>query len=136
MSEIDCLIWCIGLRNTNLAATRSFYSVKRFLQSLHLLHGLKSNVTNSTCSFLTFGNIVTGISSWLFLSAAFQQLTLNIHMRPNIALLIRYETIFGNVKCGKCDKKFGCTLKMIKRMISVCFPNLLMVELRLWKCSV
>jgi len=39
------------------------HSIKSFLQSLHLLHGLKFSITDSSSSFLTYGYTVTGISS-------------------------------------------------------------------------
>jgi hypothetical protein len=51
ISQIDCLISWIYFRNTTLTAERSLGSNKSFLQSLHRFHGLKSNVTNSSCSF-------------------------------------------------------------------------------------
>jgi hypothetical protein len=53
MSEIDCFISCAAFMNITLATTRLSYSVKSFLQTLHILHSLKS-ITNSSC-FLDVG---------------------------------------------------------------------------------
>jgi hypothetical protein len=63
MSETDRLILCTAFSDTTLAATRLLHSIKSFLQLLHLLHGLKSNITNSSCLFSKFGNMITSISS-------------------------------------------------------------------------
>jgi hypothetical protein len=63
MSENGCLISCIAFRSTILAATRSLHSNKRSFQTLNLFLDLQSIVTYSSCSFLTFGSTVTGISS-------------------------------------------------------------------------
>jgi hypothetical protein len=43
ISQINCPISCITFRNATLAAATS----EGFLQSAHLLEGLKYNVTNS-----------------------------------------------------------------------------------------
>jgi hypothetical protein len=51
MSEIDYLISCISFRNITPIAIRSILSIKSFFfQPLLLLHHLKSNVTDSSCS--------------------------------------------------------------------------------------
>jgi len=67
MSEINFLILCIAFRNTTLAATGLLLSIKSFVPSLHLLHGLKSNITTR-----------------LHLPAGPQQhsLSLHIHLQP------------------------------------------------------
>jgi hypothetical protein len=121
MSDIDCLISCIALIYTSLAATRSHRSVKSFLHLLHLLHGLKPNVTNSSCSLVTFGITVTGISSCSVCSPrlnSWHSLQLYVHtfvsclfsLRPavvlNITLLCWAGVKFSPTKCGRCTLNF------------------------------
>jgi hypothetical protein len=60
MSEIGSRM---PFRSTALATTTSLRSIKSFVQTLHLMHGPQCTITNSSCSLLTFGNIVTSISS-------------------------------------------------------------------------
>jgi len=55
-SEVHCWISCTAFRNTNLEVTRRLHHwIRNIFQSLYLLHGLNTNVTDCSCSFLPFG---------------------------------------------------------------------------------
>jgi hypothetical protein len=109
---------CIVFTNTTCTATRSLRSIKSFLQPLHLMHGLKSNVTNSSCSFLTFGNTVIGISSCMVCLPRhnnWHSLPLHIHLHPafNFAPYCNVTTIRGCVG-SVLNSLFGNLLNEVK----------------------
>jgi len=96
MSEINCLISCTAFRNTSLAATRLLRSIITFLQSVHLSHGLKSIVTNSNCSFLTFWNTITGLSSYFVCPPCLKNwhsLPLYIHWQSTFPIAPSYSSV-------------------------------------------
>jgi len=68
--------------------------IKSFIQSLPLFYSLKSNITDSSCSFLTFCNIPTGILSCfvhpLYLNS-WHSLSLHIHLQPTICIVPYYN---------------------------------------------
>jgi len=76
-------------------------SIKGSLQTQHLLHGLQSSVTDSSCSFLTFGNIVTSISSCFACPLClnnWHSLPPNIHLQPAFcSVLSQYVAV--SVQC-------------------------------------
>jgi hypothetical protein len=129
VSQIDYLNSCIAFRNTTLELQNRSVKFKSFLQALHLLRGLKSNVTSSSCSFLAFGNTVTRISNYsarcvspigslchytCICNPPFL-VTLTVVLSQYTAVLVRWwilghKTIFGKLlNVGK----FTCTLNFL-----------------------
>jgi hypothetical protein len=75
----------VNFINTTPAAATWLPSIKIFPHSLHILLHLKINVPSSSCSFLIFGNTVTGISSCFVRSPCLNNchsLPLHTHFQP------------------------------------------------------
>jgi hypothetical protein len=93
----------------DLAATRSPCSIKSFLQSLQLLHCLKSDPTNSSCSFMTFGNTVNGISSCFVCPPRlnnWHSLPLQVYLKPTFLAAPCYSNVtihWNEIWCSPGD---------------------------------
>jgi hypothetical protein len=124
--SMECMLMCMH------ACMHVYVRKYEFLQSLHILHDLKSSFTTCNFSFLTYGNIVTSISS-CFASLPhlnnWHSLPLHIHCNLPISLcptvllqyavvlvqcyILIYKSSFGNLLNVVNVIKFRCTLNFL-----------------------